>query len=256
MGGSLAAACRKKFPSARILGVSRNRAALRQALQKKWIHAAVTLSEAAQQSDFFVLCTPVNTFQKMLSELDRSTQPGTVVTDVGSVKGNIGTRRFRNITFVGAHPMAGSHARGIQAARPDLYEQGFTFVMKNSNKRVKNFWKKISPRVIEVRAGEHDKIVGQISHLPHAVATALTLSPDASSLRHAASGFCDTTRIAQGDASIWLPIFMENRHAVLRAMKTFEKNFSKLKHAIERKDTARLNKLLNLAAGRRKSLGK
>ncbi|MFA7002300.1 MAG: prephenate dehydrogenase/arogenate dehydrogenase family protein, partial [Candidatus Omnitrophota bacterium] len=116
MGGSLAAAVRRKIPKVRVLGISRNRAALRDALRKGWVHeAARTLEAGIPRADFVVLCTPVDTLRASLAKIDRWAKKGTVVTDVGSVKGDVlrwtPKTGFRNIRFIGAHPMAGSHAR-------------------------------------------------------------------------------------------------------------------------------------------------
>ncbi len=246
MGASLAAACRKKFPSARVVGITRNQKARAFALRKKWVHYATSdLNEGILSADLVILCTPLDTFPALLAKIDKIAGPGTVVTDVGSVKGEIGRwtaqKRFKNIRFVGAHPMVGSHERGAQAARPDLYKHGFTLVIRSkkvdtrSYQKALSFWRKISPKVFEMTSEEHDRITGEISHLPHAVAVCLMLSVAADSQNFAASGFADTTRIAQSHSSIWAPIFRANRAAVLKALKTFENRLKGFKQALRGK---------------------
>lgn len=243
MGGSLAAACRKKFSGTKIIGITRNRAALRTALKKKWVHqAAPDLKRGVQSADLIVLCTPVNTLKPLLQQIDRFARRGTLVTDAGSVKSEIvswaGKRKFKNITFVGAHPMTGSHERGIEAANPDIYRKGFTFVTRTAKTqraaftKVKDFWKKISPRVVEITPEAHDIITSQISHVPHLIAACLVLAADPKSLPFAGPGFIDATRIAQGHPSVWLPIFIANRKAVLKAVSGFEKKLSIFKKAL------------------------
>jgi len=128
--------------------------------------------------------------------------------NVGSVKGNIqkwvDQHRFRNIRFVGSHPMAGSHLRGIDAAQSDLYAGATTFVVKSSrtNKKalsdVTAFWKRLGCKTVIMSALQHDQVVGEISHLPHLIAVALVTTISEKSGRFAAAGFLDTTRIAQG----------------------------------------------------------
>src|SRR5664279_2383924 len=119
MGGSLAAACRKKFPKARITGISRSREALALVLKKRWVHEAtrdVTLG--ARGADLVVLCTPVDTFLPYLKAIDKVCAKGALVLDVGSVKAavlkEVNSRKWKNLSFVGCHPMVGSHRRGIQ----------------------------------------------------------------------------------------------------------------------------------------------
>ncbi len=265
MGGSLAAACRRRFPNVRIIGITRDKKASREALKKRWIHeSAKNLSSGVAQADLIVLCTPVDTFVKMLSSLDLCAPKGALVTDVGSVKGEVDrwvkARKFRNIQFVGAHPMTGSHERGITAARPDLYEHGFTFVVKPSLKvspafkEIFNFWKKISPRVVAVSAEEHDKIVSEISHLPHAAAVCLVNAVSDRSVQFAAGGFSDATRVAQGHPSVWIPIFRANKKSVLTALKKLEDELRAFRKVLSDERFALLQKMLEKAAKKRSEI--
>jgi len=265
MGGSLAAICRRKFPSSRILGISRNPKALAFALKQKWIHTGTRrLSLGVQNADLIVLCTPVDTFLKMLSQCDQFAPPGTLVTDVGSVKKEILDKaerfRWKRIQFVGAHPMVGSHDRGIEAANPFLYDSGFTFIIRTrkttsqSYEGVKNFWKKITPRVVEISAQGHDTMVSEISHLPHAAAVCLVLSVSKESLRYAASGFRDVTRIAQGHPSVWLPILRANQAAIARALANFERNIRKLRRALKSRRDFELQQMLAAARKKRRQM--
>ncbi len=264
MGGSLAAACRKKFPQSRILGVSRNASALRLALRNKWIHQGSSDLSIAKSADLIILCTPVDTLKSFLSRLDKIAKPGALVMDVGSVKGSIvgwaARQRFKNIRFVGAHPMAGSHVKGIEAASAHLYEKSLVFLVPVSRsnaqalKEAKLFWKKITGRVVEIEAGAHDRVVSEISHLPHAIAVGLVLAVSKTSLPFVASGFRDTTRIAQGHPSIWLPIFQTNRKAVVRSLNAFEGQLKKIKLAINSKNGRALKQLLAQAARARQAV--
>jgi prephenate dehydrogenase len=164
------------------------------------------------------------------------------VTDVGSVKGEAVCwahgQKFRNIEFIGAHPMAGSHAKGVSAAHAGLYDHSYSFLICDGNKKrnsyclVKQFWRKICSRIIEIDARQHDRIVAEISHLPHIVAACLVLSVRDESLSFAASGFSDATRIAQSHPSIWLPIFDANRKEIIRAIKIFEGQIRAFKSAL------------------------
>lgn len=261
MGGSLAAACRKKFPGSRIVGVSRKRAALQYAKRKRWIHSGeVQLTKGVKDADMVVLCTPVGTFRKYLTKLDSYVRKGTVVTDVGSVKGRIlewaEGQRFKNIRFVSAHPVVGSHLYGVKAARQNLYEKGYTFLIRTRKtdseayNKAKSFWKKVMQRIIEVSPSQHDEIVAQISHLPHALAVCLVLAVSPRLLPFASTGFADTTRIVQGHPSIWFPIFMENRQALRKAFQVFEKEWTGFKKALFSGESRSLVRLLT--QGRKK----
>ncbi len=257
MGGSLAPACKRALPQSRITGVSRDRSALKLALKRKWLHETTSdLLQGVKTADLIVLCTPVDTLKALLLKIDSAAQPGALVTDVGSVKGDIqrwaDKQKFKNIQFVGAHPLVGSHDRGIDAARPDLYRKGFTFITRTAKQKrenflsVKNFWQKITPKVYEVTPEDHDRITAEISHLPHLAAFALTLTPQEKSLAFAGMGFLDTTRIAQGHSSVWAPIFLANRRAVMAVLPGFETRLRDFKKALK-KSPAALEKFLQKA---------
>lgn len=260
MGGSLAAACRKRFPSSRILGVSRNPRAVRFALRKKWIHqGGPDLRKAVQVSDLVVLCTPVDTLKFLLRKIEAAARRGTLVTDVGSVKGEISTwaarKKFKKIFFVGAHPMAGSHARGIEASDPKLYEAHLTFISAPKKNRgiaaVKSFWKKISGRIFEISPDRHDRIAAEISHLPHAAAVCLVAAADPRALPFSAKGFLDSTRIAQADASVWVPIFLSNRKMLKPVFRKFEREFKAFERLVLSGNAKKLAGILKKVAAKR-----
>lgn len=259
MGGSLAAACRRHFPRSRLIGISRKSQVLQFARRKKWIHQGVTqVSQGVASADLVILCTPVDTLMPYLELLDRHCRPGTLVTDVGSVKSRLFSqterRRWQNIRYVSAHPMVGSHERGVSAARPDLYEHGYTFVIRSAKTNVKalnsirQFWKKISGRVITLSPQEHDRVVAQISHLPHLLAVCLILALPKKVLAYAGPGFRDVTRIAQGHPDIWLPILMHNRAALLNSVRLLERSLSRTRQALDRNQVKKIAQMLRRAA--------
>ena len=60
----------------------------------------------------------------------------------------------------------------------------------------------------------HDKILANISHLPHVTAAALVNLQNNNELKLAGKGFVDTSRIASGPANIWTDILLANRKNV------------------------------------------
>lgn len=265
MGGSLAARCRRKYPRARIVGISRSSEALRFARRHGWIHEGTKdLRQGVSQTDLVVLCTPVDTLPPFLTKIDCWAKEGTLVTDVGSVKNKVASWQRRHplkrIYFVAGHPMVGSHERGIYAASADLYSQGYTFVVRPSGPRkagyreIKAFWQRISGRVVEVDAGGHDQIVAAISHLPHLIAAALVNATERQLIHFSGPGFRDTTRIAQGSPLVWEPIFLANQKAILGALKKFEKELKLLAHAVASTDGRLLRNRLQQAALQRRQI--
>ena len=265
MGGSLAVACRKKFPKARITGVSRSREALALARKKKWVHE--TSEDAllgAKDADLVVLCTPVDAFLPYLKAIDKVCAKGALVMDVGSVKVSVlkeaNSRQWKNLSFVGCHPMVGSHRRGIRAVNPTLYKEGAVLLTRDRNtcpaayKMAKKFWKALSSRIVELSPEKHDALVGEISHLPHAAAVCLMHTVSVPALKVASTGFRETTRIAASASSIWQPIFSSNRKVMLKVLDRFERELGIFKKLLQSRDPKALSRYLDKARERRNSL--
>jgi prephenate dehydrogenase len=265
MGGSLAAACREKFPKARIVGVSRSHDALALAKKKKWVHEATReVLFGAHGADLVVLCTPVDTFLPYLEAIDKVCAKGALVMDVGSVKMSVlkeaNSRPWKNLSFVGCHPMVGSHRRGIGAVNPALYKEGLVLLTRDRKtcprayKAAKKFWSKFSSAVLELAPEAHDKLVGEVSHLPHAIAACLMHTVSAPALKVASTGFRDTTRIAAAASSIWQPIFSSNRKVMLNVLTRFEQELRTFKKLLQARDPKKLARFLDEAQRRRQKL--
>ncbi len=262
IGGSLAAAIRKHFRSVHVIGVSRSPKKITLAKKKRLIHEGFThIRLAVQNADFVLICSPVDTIPKLVSEVNRYAKPGTIVTDVGSTKGEIvrwaNSKRLRKIEFVGSHPLAGSHLTGLEHAKEDLFDKAFVFVTptRKSNLRivrtVSQFWKKLGTHVVTLSPEVHDQIVSQISHLPHAVASILMHTVSRNAIRYGASGFKDTTRVAQGDPGLWAPIFLTNRTNLLKDLYRFEKILRKLTTFLQKRSERPLRNFLRIASSKR-----
>jgi prephenate dehydrogenase len=265
MGGSLAAACRKKFPAARVIGVTRSREALKLALRKKWIHEGMEdISLGAAGADLVVICTPVDTYMPMLAKIDEVAADRALVTDVGSVKGAIhkaiDLKKWKRLSFVGAHPMVGSHHRGIEASCPKLYERGTVILTRtgktcpDSYKQASKFWAKLAGRIVHLAPDVHDELIAEISHLPHALAVCLVHAVSKRALPLAAKGFRDTTRIAGSSSSVWLPIFGTNKKHILAGIASFEKELKRFKKALRGSSASALKAYLDSAQKKRQSL--
>lgn len=265
IGGSLAAASRKAFPRTQIIGVSRSRAALAKARKRNWIHEGTQdLNRGIRSSQLVILCTPVDTFKTLLKRIERAAQSPLIVTDTGSVKGFlvrwVDHEKWRRVNFVGAHPMAGSHERGIDAARPHLFDHALTFITPGRRTsprvlaQVRNFWEKVSSRVAIVSPEKHDRLTAEISHFPHLVAALIINNTSPSSFSFAASGFFDTTRVAQGDSRLWAPIFLENQKELERLLLKFQAKMEWVRRILKKGEISKLQKVLGEAQRRRSHL--
>ena len=229
--------------------------------------AGMSLSEAVNEADLVILCTPVAQMGELVRELSPGLTPGVLVTDVGSVKASVVERVSSVIHeaggfFVGSHPMAGSERTGVRAAREDLFVGAMTVVTGGDGVdsealgRIRALWEAVGSKVLTMTPSEHDSLVSRSSHLPHFVAAALAryvLSPEHPSAQAClcATGFRDTTRVASGSPEMWRDIGLGNREAILGALEEMEGALAEVRRLIEARDGDGLLEFLSVAKERR-----
>ena len=254
LGGSLGLAIKAADRSARIVGVGHRTSSLDKALAMGAVDAvSLDPAEGVRAASLVVLCTPVGLFTRILKAIAPVLKRGAIVTDVGSTKAAVVRAAERILddraAFVGSHPIAGSERRGVAYARADLYA-GKTCVLTptprtrpSALKRVERFWRDLGMRTVHFSPGRHDRALGRVSHLPHAVAAILVAVQKPGDLDVAGSGFIDTTRIAGGDPALWRDICLTNRRAIGRAIDAFQQELEQLRGIIADGDGPALEEL-------------
>ncbi|HEY0944272.1 MAG TPA: prephenate dehydrogenase/arogenate dehydrogenase family protein [Opitutaceae bacterium] len=252
LGGSVAQAARARDLARRIVVWTRRPESRLRLREQSWCDAvADTPADAVREASLVVVAAPVD----KIVELSRAIAPhlpaGAIVTDVGSVKGEIcrlGQAAIpRTAHFVGSHPMAGSEKTGWENASPTLFERRTCFVtpLAETDTRavetVVNFWHQLGSEVVSVHPDQHDEIVAHISHLPQLVATSLgcfLASKNPGWRNYAGGGLRDTTRIAASDPTMWLEIFQHNREEILRALRPLQDELEGFQAALANCDWA------------------
>ncbi len=233
LGASVARAARAKGLARRITLWAR-RPETRDALRDQpWCDAVTDSPElAVRDANLVVLAAPVERIIELAALIAPHLPADAVVTDVGSVKGELCRKVSAALpahgpVFIGAHPMAGGAHTGWEHATDDLFAKRVCFVTPLADAPaaaldlVTAFWRGTGAEVVTTTPEEHDKIVAHISHLPQTMATALAgfLATRPGDWRHlAGNGLRDTTRIAASDATMWIEIFQQNRTEVVRAL--------------------------------------
>jgi prephenate dehydrogenase len=222
------------------------------------------ICQSVADADMVILATPICTFEETFKAIGPALKKGCIVTDVGSTKVLVHKWAKKNLPkgvyFVGSHPISGSEQRGVDFGRDDLFHNALCIVTggKNANPKavgtVKKFWTALGCKVSTMTAQRHDKILGNVSHLPHATAVALLNGSDMKQLKWCGKGFIDTSRIASSPANIWADIFYTNSSNVCKGIDATIKQLSKLKKAIKTKDKKQIEKLLGLARDKRAKL--
>jgi len=258
LGGSLAQACRKRGLADKVVGFGRNQAKLEKAQALQIIDSYETdLKAAVAKADLVVLCSPVSAMTPLVREMVTFLQPGSLVTDVGSVKkplvGEIQALMPDSVYFVGSHPIAGGEQSGFQAASAELLEGAKCIVTPDKEtsaevlQKLSAFWEAIGMQVVRLSSEEHDWIYGAVSHLPHIVAYALmntigetqTKSYD-NITSFSGSGLRDCTRIAASNPVMWRDICVSNKDALLQLIDQFENTLGKMRTWIETENASEL----------------
>ena len=265
MGGSLALAWRAAGWPAHIIAVNRSRPALTAALEAGAIDAGTTdLSEGVAAADVVVLATPVRTILRLLPEVGRQARPGAMIMDLGSSKQQICAALAaldEHLQVIGGHPLCGKETAGFGAADPGLYRDR-PFVLcplprtsPASLRLAERLAVAAGARTLIADPLEHDRAVAAISHLPYALAAALTrsvaLNGDGLAWSLAASGFRDTSRLAAADVDMMLDILLTNRAALLDWIDAFAHDLAGLRETLSAEDEAGLRlRLAEAQAGR------
>jgi prephenate dehydrogenase len=256
LGGSVALAARSRGIAREVVGATRSADAQAEALAAGAVDQIAPLAEVARGADLVVLATPVGAMAATVRQLDLA--PGAVVTDVGSVKAplvdTLPGLLPPGCCYVGSHPMAGSHHRGMAHARADLFEGAVCVVTEASDpsagQRVVAFWEALGAQVVRRSAVAHDAEVAWVSHLPHLLAFAfagsLAAAPAASAAL-AGAGFRDFTRIARSDAELWADILIANRKALAAPLGAAGAQLEAISRALESGDAEGLDRLLSAA---------
>ena len=237
IGGSLCLAARARGLAEHVVVIDRDAAALVEGARRGLAHEASADPGAARGSDLVVLAVPVGAMGEAAAAVAPHLSEGTVVTDVGSVKGAVlaavAPALPHPMRFVPGHPIAGREQSGPAAAHADLFDGALVVLTPEPRTDpacatvVRALWAGAGGRVLTMDAAEHDRVFAAVSHLPHVVAYALVaalldLEADQGPLvRFSAGGLRDFTRIAQSDPIMWRDICLANREPLLKSLARF-----------------------------------
>ena len=229
IGGSLALALREAHD---VVAVDIDTQAVTEA-KALGLNATTELAEGLKKADGVVLAVPLGKLGDVLRDVARLAPIKALVTDVGSVKGQIcrvASQVLSHGRFVGGHPMAGSELRGISHASADLFK-GVTYVWtpdREGDRKVMTAFRKwfagLGAHWVEMEPTAHDLAVAYTSHLPFLMATAVARVAQGSMKeipdlkKVAAAGFRDTTRLAMSNPVLGRDICIANREALMHAI--------------------------------------
>ena len=257
IGGSFALGLKKAKAVSHVVGVGRNAANLKLAMERGILDSiAADAASAARDADLVLVAAPVGQYERIFADLANSKAP---ITDAGSTKRDViaAARKAlgkRIAQFVPAHPIAGAEKSGAAAASAELFREKRVVLTPLPENRaplveqVESAWKACGARVSRMDAEEHDAVLAVVSHLPHVLAYALVHGVakrnNADQLfSFAAGGFRDFTRIASSHPEMWRDICLANRDRLLQELKSYGNELGSIRKLIQKGDGAGLEKL-------------
>lgn len=161
-------------------------------------------------------------------------------------------------TYLGGHPMAGTHNSGFKYARENLYHGAPMVLVPPSYddidllQRVKDLLRPAGFGRISVTTAEaHDAMIAFTSQLAHVVSNAYIKSPSAGAHKGFSAGsYKDMTRVAWLNPQMWAELFLENKDCLLHELDILSENLSRYADALRNDDLPELVRLLD--EGRRR----
>ena len=230
IGGSIALAVKRRWPRVMVVAIDRPHV-IETALRMRIADEVSAEPRAASSCELLVLAAPVLQNVTALGALSPHLVQPILVTDAGSTKRAIvdaAATLPEHIQFVGGHPLAGAATSGLEAARPDLFDDR-PWVLTPSERATEAAVDALSQLVVGLRAiphrmtaADHDRLVAYISHLPQLAVSALMHVVGGHAreegLALAGRGLRDTTRLASSPAGTWRDIVATNRDNVSAAL--------------------------------------
>ncbi len=181
-----------------------------------------------------------------------------LVIDCCGIKADICKRCFAlaekyGFTFVGGHPMAGSHNSGFKYSRSNLF-QGAPMVLVPPRyddpmllQRVKDALQPCGFKSFSVTtAAAHDKMIAFTSQMPHIISNAFIKSPTAKAHSGFSAGsYKDLTRVAWLNPTMWAELFLSNKENVLSELDFYIQSLEAYRRAISEGNEQQLIALLD-----------
>lgn len=256
IGGSMAKAY-KRSPEWQVFGANRSHSIVEFALIAEAIDAELT-DEVLPTLDLLFLASYPQGAIDQLRKVAPLLSKKCVVIDLSGIKQRVCEACFPiaeeyGFTFVGGHPMAGTHNSGFKYSRADMFDGAPMVIVPPSFDDIElldHIKMLLEParfgRISAITAQDHDRRIAFTSQLAHVVSNAYIKSPTARAHDGFSAGsYRDLTRVAWLNPDMWAELFLENREALLFEVNTIIESLQKYRDAIDANDYESLRALLD-----------
>ena len=220
-------------------------------------HFALTKENAKEMDILFFSLYP-ETLEKSLIEFCPLLKDGALVLDCCGNKRRVVnqmkslSKKFPNLDFISAHPMAGREFSGISHSTATLFDRASMILVpvKTELKRIKEV-KEFAltlgfNSVVLSTAENHDKIIAFTSQLAHLVSSSYIKSPTASEfMGFSAGSFRDMTRVARLSPEMWAQLTVDNADFLTGEIDNLIESLTEYKNALKNKDKSKMKELLS-----------
>lgn len=260
IGGSLARAYAKEGHT--VYAFDRDASILSFAELANAVHGTLQ-SGAISQCDLILLAVYSGASVKWLQENASLISKNALVIDCCGIKTEVCKKCFPlaeqyGFTFIGGHPMAGSHNSGFKHSRSNLF-QGAPMVLVPPRfddpdllTRAKDALQPCRFGTFSITTAEaHDEMIAFTSQMPHILSNAFIKSPTATQHKGFSAGsYKDLTRVAWLNPYMWSELFLSNRDNVLKELDYYIHSLQQYRDAVECSNKEELIRLLD--EGRRR----
>lgn len=258
IGGSFCKAI-KKYTTHHLIGMDADEATIDMAIAMESIDEIIPVDrpDLMRRADLTIVCLPPHKIVDFILENRHNFREGSIVTDVCGVKKYIvdaleGPLAEAGVSFIGAHPMAGTEFSGFSFSLADMFVNASYLLTPtdNSERAHVDILRKLAydigfKTVIESSPERHDESIAYTSQLAHVVSNSYIKSPTLPKERGFSAGsFLDMTRVARLDENTWSDLFILNKDNLLNEINALVKHINQHKEALESGDRERIRELL------------
>ena len=207
--------------------------------------------------DLLIISVYPRAFKEVAEKYLPQMKKGAILMDFCGIKRGIEqdmkdlAEKYPDISFIGAHPMAGREFSGIDRSISTLFDKATVVVVPVKAdlfvlERVRDLFLSVGfSEVVFSTAYRHDEIIAFTSQLCHIVSNAFIKSPMASShFGFSAGSYRDLTRVARLNPTMWTELMMDNRDLLKNELNGLIDRLSEYSKALESGDEKALYDLL------------
>ena len=254
----------------RVTGIDADESAVAYALEKEYICAGASQGFGAlvKGADRVIFAVYPTALLDWVGQYGSLFAPGTLITDVSGVKrgvvGPVQAALPAGVEFIASHPMAGRETSGItHSAEVDFAPANFIITPTEQNTPAAIDWCRDLAgtlgfaRISVLSPAEHDRMIGYVSQLCHAIAVCLMCASDNTELaRYTGDSFRDLTRIARINDKMWAELFLWNKDNLIGEIDMFSASLAELRARLADGDRAGLEEMFRLSTKRREAFDK